>query len=122
DHLLRAGARYHERRGNHFAAAITFFSVLNAIPLLMIAYATAGYVLAGNPALLDALDAATARAVPPELAERIEPVVAAAVGPPCSARSRRAPAARGSAGSCSPRSGGRAPTGRRSPAWSRRCL
>jgi len=79
DHLLRAGARYHERRGNHFAAAITFFSVLNAIPLLMIAYATAGYVLAGNPALLDALDAATARAVPPELAERIEPVVAAAV-------------------------------------------
>src|SRR3712207_6141600 len=79
DHLLRAGVRYHERHGNHFAAAITFFSILNAVPLLMIAYATAGYVLALNPSLLAALDAGIARAVPPELSDTIEPVVHAAV-------------------------------------------
>ena len=70
DHLLRAGVRYHERHGNHFAAAITFFSILNAVPLLMIAYATAGYVLALNLSLLVALDAGIARAVPPELSHR----------------------------------------------------
>ncbi|OLT06166.1 hypothetical protein BJF90_18175 [Pseudonocardia sp. CNS-004] len=79
DHLLRAGVRYHERHGNHFAAAITFFSILNAVPLLMIAYATAGYVLALNPSLLAALDAGIARAVPPELSDTIEPVVDAAI-------------------------------------------
>ncbi|TWF82167.1 membrane protein [Pseudonocardia hierapolitana] len=79
DHLLRAGVRYHERHGNHFAAAITFFSILNAVPLLMIAYATAGYVLALNSSLLAALDAGIARAVPPELSDTIEPVVHAAI-------------------------------------------
>jgi membrane protein len=79
DHLLCAGVRYHERHGNHFAAAITFFSILNAVPLLMIAYATAGYVLALNPSLLAALDAAIARAVPPELSDTVEPVVDAAI-------------------------------------------
>ncbi|GAA0896889.1 YhjD/YihY/BrkB family envelope integrity protein [Pseudonocardia zijingensis] len=79
DHLVRAGARYHERRGNHFAAAITFFSILNVVPLLMIAYATAGYVLVLNPALLAALDAALARAVPPELSDTVDPVVDAAI-------------------------------------------
>jgi membrane protein len=79
DHLLRAGARYHERHGNHFAAAITFFSVLNAVPLLMIAYATAGYVLARNPSMLAALEAGIARAVPPELSDAIELAVTAAI-------------------------------------------
>lgn len=79
DHLLRAGVRYHERHGNHFAAAITFFSIVNAVPLLMIAYATVGYVLALNPSLLAALDAGIARAVPPELSDIIEPVVDGAI-------------------------------------------
>ena len=36
DHLGRAGQRYFAQRGNHFAAAITFFSILTAVPLLMI--------------------------------------------------------------------------------------
>lgn len=79
DHLLRAGARYHERHGNHLAAAITFYSVLNAVPLLMIAFATAGYVLAFNPPLLAALEAGIARAVPTALSETIEPIVDAAI-------------------------------------------
>ena len=41
DHLLRASARYVAQRGNHFAAAITFFSVLTAVPLLMVAFGAA---------------------------------------------------------------------------------
>lgn len=79
DHLLRAGVRYHEQRGNHFAAAITFFSILNAVPLLMISYATAGYVLARNPSLLATLQARIARTLPPELSDTIEPIVDAAI-------------------------------------------
>jgi len=41
DHLLRAATRYTERHGNHYAAAITFFSVLSLVPLMMIAFAAA---------------------------------------------------------------------------------
>ena len=32
DHLSRTGERYFQQRGNHFAAAVTFFSVLTAVP------------------------------------------------------------------------------------------
>ncbi|GGM59381.1 inner membrane protein YhjD [Longimycelium tulufanense] len=53
DHLFRTKDRYNERYGNHYAAAITFFSVLSLVPLLMIAFAVGGFVLAGQPELLD---------------------------------------------------------------------
>lgn len=79
DHLVRAGVRYHERHGNHLAAAITFFSVLNAVPLLMIAFAAAGYALSFSPPLLAAVEAAVAGAVPPELSDAVEPVIETAV-------------------------------------------
>ena len=52
DHIVRAGTRYTERHGDHYAAAVTFFSVLSLVPLMMIAFAVAGYVLFFNPALL----------------------------------------------------------------------
>ena len=38
DHMVRAGARYTDRHGDHYAAAITYFSVLALVPLLMIAF------------------------------------------------------------------------------------
>ena len=55
DHLSRTGERYFQQRGNHFAAAVTFFSVLTAVPLLMVAFGAAGFVLWLNPTLLDDL-------------------------------------------------------------------
>ena len=33
DHLVRAGERYIETHGNHYAAAITYFSILALVPL-----------------------------------------------------------------------------------------
>lgn len=55
DHLVRAGARYTENHGDHYAAAITYFSVLALVPLLMVAFAVAGFVLRGQPELLQSL-------------------------------------------------------------------
>jgi membrane protein len=75
DHLVRAVLRYHERRGNHLAAAITFFSILNAVPLLMIAFAATGYLLSFSPALLAAVEVRAADAVPPELSDTVEPFI-----------------------------------------------
>jgi membrane protein len=79
DHLLRAGERYVAQRGNHFAAAITFFSVLTAVPLLMVAFAAAGYVLWFHPALLAQLERSVATAVPGGLSEALDPILDTAI-------------------------------------------
>ncbi|HVL82889.1 MAG TPA: inner membrane protein YhjD [Pseudonocardia sp.] len=68
DHLVRAGARYTERHGDHYAAAITFFSVLSLVPLVMIGFAVGAYVLAFNPALLQEVRNGITEGVPPGLA------------------------------------------------------
>ncbi|SDS63189.1 membrane protein [Friedmanniella luteola] len=44
-HLLRAVERYISRLGAQFAGAITYFSVLAVIPILMFAFSAAGLVL-----------------------------------------------------------------------------
>ena len=48
DHLVRAAGRYQSQRGDYYAAGITYFTVLSLFPLLMVAFAVAGFVLAGN--------------------------------------------------------------------------
>ncbi len=50
--MLRAWERYQNQRGDHYAAGITYFTVLALFPLLMVGFAVAGFVLAGNPELL----------------------------------------------------------------------
>ncbi len=79
DHLVRAGARYTDHHGDHYAAAITFFSILSLVPLLMIAFAVAGYVLFFNPNLLNEIREAINAAVPGNLAATINPIIDQAV-------------------------------------------
>jgi membrane protein len=79
DHLSRTGERYFQQRGNHFAAAVTFFSVLTAVPLLMVGFGAAGYVLWLNPTLLDDLHEAITDAVPGALSDAVIPFLDEAV-------------------------------------------
>jgi membrane protein len=79
DHLVRAGDAYTERYGNHYAAAITYFSVLSLFPLLMVAFAVAGFVLVGNAALLAEMKNGIMEAVPSGLGETINKVVDEAI-------------------------------------------
>ena len=79
DHLSRTGERYFQQRGNHFAAAVTFFSVLTAVPLLMVAFGAAGFVLWLNPTLLDDLQDAITAAVPGPLSDAVIPFIDEAV-------------------------------------------
>ncbi len=79
DHLSRTGERYFQQRGNHFAAAVTFFSVLTAVPLLMVAFGAAGFVLWFNPTLLDDLRDAITAAVPGPLSDAVIPFIDEAV-------------------------------------------
>jgi membrane protein len=79
DHLVRANDAFNERNGNHYAAAITYFSVLSLFPLLMIAFAIVGFILAGNPAQLNELKESIAEAVPAGLSDLINDVVDTAI-------------------------------------------
>ena len=45
-HLLRANQRFGGRLGNQFGAAITYFSVLAIVPIIMFAFSVLGFVLA----------------------------------------------------------------------------
>ncbi|KAA2264590.1 inner membrane protein YhjD [Solihabitans fulvus] len=75
DHLLCAADQYTEQHGSHYAAAVTYFSVLSLVPLLMIAFAIAGFVLVGQPDLLNQLQASIAKAVPGTLGNTINEAV-----------------------------------------------
>lgn len=75
DHLVRAGARYTERHGDHYAAAITYFSVLALFPLILVSVAALGYVLFLQPDLLDQLKAGISANAPAGLDDLINPIV-----------------------------------------------
>lgn len=52
-HLIRATERFNDRLGNQFGAAITYFSFLSMIPIMMVSFAAAGFILASHPNLLE---------------------------------------------------------------------
>ncbi len=51
-HVIRAVERFNDRMGSQFGAAITYFSFLSMIPILMVSFAGAGFFLASNPDIL----------------------------------------------------------------------
>ncbi|WP_190821054.1 inner membrane protein YhjD [Saccharopolyspora pogona] len=80
DRLIRAFERYQGQYGDYYAAAITYFSVLALVPLLMIAFAAAGFVLSGNPDLLGRLQTSITSAVPsPAMSDMLNRVVQQAI-------------------------------------------
>ncbi|WNV90725.1 inner membrane protein YhjD [Umezawaea sp. Da 62-37] len=79
DHIMRAADRYTQSYGSHYAAAVTYFSVLSLVPILMIGFAIAGIVLSSQPDLLDQLKASIADAVPGALGDTINMVVKQAI-------------------------------------------
>lgn len=75
DHLVRAGARYTDRHGDHYAAAITYFSVLALFPLILVAVAALGYALFLQPDLIDRLKEGITANAPAGLDKLILPIV-----------------------------------------------
>ncbi|RJQ79236.1 inner membrane protein YhjD [Pseudonocardiaceae bacterium YIM PH 21723] len=55
NHLIKAAVRYDERNGDRHAAAVTYFSVLSLVPMLMVGFSIAGFVLFNNPRLMNLL-------------------------------------------------------------------
>lgn len=70
-HVKRAAARFGERLGSQFAAAITYFSFLALVPILMVAFSAAGFVLNSRPDLLTQLRDKVAQQIPGDLSSTI---------------------------------------------------
>ncbi len=81
-HLIRAIGRYGDRLGSQFAGAMTYFSFLSLVPILMIGFAVGGIVLANNTELLTRLEDQVAELLPPDLAEPITALIDSVVANP----------------------------------------
>ncbi len=49
-HGIKSFERFSARLGWQFAGALTYFSLLALVPILMVAFSVAGFVLASRPA------------------------------------------------------------------------
>jgi membrane protein len=79
-HLIRAAERFNDRLGNQFGAAITYFSFLSMIPILMVSFAAAGFILASHPTLLqDIFDKILVNVSDPTLAATLKNTISTAV-------------------------------------------
>ncbi len=81
-HLIRAIGRYAERLGSQFAGAMTYFSFLSLVPILMIGFAVGGIVLGNNQELLTRLEDQVAEVLPADLAEPITALIDSVVANP----------------------------------------
>ncbi|GEL22394.1 hypothetical protein PSU4_13480 [Pseudonocardia sulfidoxydans NBRC 16205] len=79
DHLHRAGRRFFAQRGNHLASAVAFATVLAAVPLLMVLFAAAGFLLWARPDLVADLETWVVSGFPAPIAETVVPLVDATV-------------------------------------------
>lgn len=80
DHMVRAAGRYQDQRGDYYAAGITYFTVLSLFPLLMIAFAIGGFVLAGNEDLLRELQDKVVENIPGEMGGQLNDLIDQAIG------------------------------------------
>ena len=79
DHLVRAGGRYQQQKGDYYAAGITFYSILAIVPILMVAFATAGFVLAGHPEWITEIQNQVTKNMPGGLGETVNGLIDSAI-------------------------------------------
>lgn len=77
--ILATVERYGERRGSTYAAAISFSGVLALVPILMVSFAIAGFVLAGRPDLVDQIIAEVLKAMPGQMGETVSDIIESAI-------------------------------------------
>ncbi|GAB3153523.1 inner membrane protein YhjD [Amycolatopsis sp. NPDC004378] len=79
DHLIRANDAFTERYGNHYAAAITYFSVLSVFPLFMVGFAVFGLVVNHDQAIIHNITQSINDSVPEGLRGLVMSIVNGAV-------------------------------------------
>ncbi len=78
-HGIRALERFNARLGLQFAGALTYFSFLAVVPIIMVSFSAAGFVLASQPSLLQSLQNGISSLLPGTLAAQIKDLLAEAI-------------------------------------------
>lgn len=79
DHAIKTVDRYNTQQGNVFAAGLTYRSVLALVPVLMVAFAIGGFVLASRPDLIQSMEKAIVDAVPGDLGAQLNKIIDSAI-------------------------------------------
>jgi membrane protein len=79
DHVMRANERYDERKGNFFAAGLTYYTIFALFPLLMVGFSLGGFVLSRRPDVLTGIDSKVRAAVPGALGKQVVELVNSAI-------------------------------------------
>jgi membrane protein len=79
DHVMRANDLFNERKGNYYAAGLTYYTIFALFPLLMVSFSVAGFLLSRRPDLLTAIDHKVTAAVPGALGHQAVELVRSAI-------------------------------------------
>ena len=79
-HIIVAVKRFSERLGWQFAAALTYFSFLAVVPIIMVGFSVAGFLLYSHPSWLDQLRDLVSEQFPASMADPINTALDQAVG------------------------------------------
>ena len=79
DHAVVAWVRFRDNHGNHYAAAITYFSFLALFPLILLAVSVLGFVLQRNQELLTTILDNIAANIPGAFGDTLKSSINAAI-------------------------------------------
>jgi membrane protein len=79
DHAVLAQQRYQDSKGDFYAAGITYFTVFAIFPMLMVAFAIAGFVLANQPELLTEIEDKIKTSVSGDFAKQLVELMKSAI-------------------------------------------
>lgn len=80
DHVLRANDHYDDRNGNFYAAGMSYYTIFALFPLLMIGFATGGFLLARRPSVLAGIEHRIKHSIPGDLGDDLIKLIDAAIG------------------------------------------
>lgn len=79
EHLIQTIERYNNNRGNVYAAGISFNGILALVPIVMVAFSIAAFVLIGRPDAIDSIKDSVVSAMPGELGTQVEQLIDSAI-------------------------------------------
>jgi membrane protein len=79
DHAMRANDRFDERKGNFFAAGLTYYTIFALFPLLMVGFSVGGFLLSRRPDVLTGIDNKVMAAVPGALGQQVVQLMNSAI-------------------------------------------
>ena len=78
-HLLRMNDRFGAQGGNHYAAGITYFSVLSLFPLLMLVFAGLGFFLNARPDLMQDIQNQVSESLEGDMGSMVNDLIQSAI-------------------------------------------